>query len=226
MLTKLVRRLRIAVFIISGNMFIVSGHGIPEKLTCFEFLELPYVKEVGIFCYFIEHIESGTTLLKIAKEDPDKIFSLAFRSIPETGHGFESGGLPEAMYNLICLEFNCCHFGFYHPENSFLMLYGNAYRIKGLAFLNENYLFQFTKHGNIVLIEDHQPLCNMGEFEAFFQAWKDAETTDQTCLSLNFVHKFRSKMAIFQAVSLPEDCLIYHEATPVKLAHENHIPII
>jgi presequence protease len=50
-------------------------------------IEKRYVKEVNADCYLLEHIKSGARVLKIAADDPNKTFSIAFRTIPESDAG-------------------------------------------------------------------------------------------------------------------------------------------
>jgi presequence protease len=49
--------------------------------------EKRFVKEVNADCYLLEHIKSGARVLKIAADDPNKTFSIAFRTIPESDAG-------------------------------------------------------------------------------------------------------------------------------------------
>ena len=41
-----------------------------------------FVKEINADCYLFEHIKSGARVLKIAADDPNKTFSIAFNTIP------------------------------------------------------------------------------------------------------------------------------------------------
>ena len=38
-------------------------------------------------CLLFEHVKSGARLLKIAADDPNKTFSIAFKTIPESDSG-------------------------------------------------------------------------------------------------------------------------------------------
>jgi Zn-dependent M16 (insulinase) family peptidase len=46
-----------------------------------------FVKEVNADCYLFEHIKSGARVLKIAADDPNNTFSIAFKTIPESDAG-------------------------------------------------------------------------------------------------------------------------------------------
>src|SRR4030043_187103 len=64
---------------------------------------------------------------------------------PKTPYGFDSGGdpihIPELTYN----AFVNFHKEYYHPSNCKIFLYGNIPTTKYLAFLQENFLSQFSR---------------------------------------------------------------------------------
>ena len=53
----------------------------------YRLIEKKFVKEVNSDCYLFEHIKSGARVLKITADDPNKTFSIAFRTIPESDAG-------------------------------------------------------------------------------------------------------------------------------------------
>ena len=53
----------------------------------YRLIEKKFVKEVNADCYLFEHIKSGARLLKIAADDPNKTFSIAFSTIPVADAG-------------------------------------------------------------------------------------------------------------------------------------------
>ncbi|MBN2038102.1 MAG: insulinase family protein [Chitinispirillaceae bacterium] len=60
--------------------------------------------------------------------------------MPDTIYSFESGGEPEHIPELTYERFRNFHRRFYHPSNSYIVLYGNCASRKTLRFLDENYL--------------------------------------------------------------------------------------
>jgi len=62
---------------------------------------------------------------------------------PDTTYYYESGGDPESIPGLTYEQFREFHKQYYHPSNSFIILYGNIPSEKTLAFLQENYLNSF-----------------------------------------------------------------------------------
>jgi Zn-dependent M16 (insulinase) family peptidase len=53
----------------------------------YRLIEKKFVKEVNADCYLFEHIKSGARVLKIAADDPNNTFSIAFKTIPESDAG-------------------------------------------------------------------------------------------------------------------------------------------
>lgn len=64
---------------------------------------------------------------------------------PDTTYFFESGGEPEHITDLTYDQFKEFHAQYYHPSNSFTVLYGNIPSEKTLTFLQKNYLETFKK---------------------------------------------------------------------------------
>lgn len=53
----------------------------------YKLIEKRFVKEVNAECYFFEHIKSGAHIVKIAANDPNKTFSIGFKTIPTSDNG-------------------------------------------------------------------------------------------------------------------------------------------
>ena len=53
----------------------------------FKLLDKRFVKEVNAECLYFEHIKSGARLLKIAADDANKTFSIAFKTVTESDCG-------------------------------------------------------------------------------------------------------------------------------------------
>lgn len=65
---------------------------------------------------------------------------------PDTTYGVESGGDPDVIPSLSFREFTEFHRHFYHPSNSYIYLYGDIDIDKTLAFIDKEYLSNFTRH--------------------------------------------------------------------------------
>ncbi len=72
---------------------IVSSCGSPEQFKVdevyngFKLIEKRFVKEVNAECLYFVHEKSGAHLLKIAANDPNKLFNIAFKTVPENDYG-------------------------------------------------------------------------------------------------------------------------------------------
>jgi Zn-dependent M16 (insulinase) family peptidase len=53
----------------------------------FKLIEKRFVKEVNAECYYYEHVKSGAKLFKIANDDDNKSFSIAFNTAPSSDNG-------------------------------------------------------------------------------------------------------------------------------------------
>ncbi|MBU1101526.1 MAG: insulinase family protein [Bacteroidetes bacterium] len=53
----------------------------------FKLIEKRFVKEVNAECYYFKHEKSGASLFKIASDDANKTFTIAFKTDPETDAG-------------------------------------------------------------------------------------------------------------------------------------------
>ena len=58
-----------------------------ETYFGFKLLEKRFVAEVNADCYYFEHEKSGAKLLKIASDDENKTFNIAFNTVPEHDYG-------------------------------------------------------------------------------------------------------------------------------------------
>lgn len=58
-----------------------------ETYHGFKLTEKRFVKEANADCYYFVHEQSGARLLKIAANDPNKMFNVAFKTLPENDYG-------------------------------------------------------------------------------------------------------------------------------------------
>ncbi len=73
--------------IFCGSVLLYGQYKVGESYHGFKLLEQRFVKEVNAECYYFEHIKSGAHLFKIAADDANKTFSIAFKTIPESDCG-------------------------------------------------------------------------------------------------------------------------------------------
>ncbi|MGP1589867.1 MAG: insulinase family protein [Oribacterium sp.] len=63
---------------------------------------------------------------------------------PDTSYGNESGGDPEVIPELSYAQFCAFHARYYHPSNSYIVLYGDLDMEERLEWLDREYLSQYT----------------------------------------------------------------------------------
>jgi Zn-dependent M16 (insulinase) family peptidase len=80
-------RFLLIFFIMPVMISLLSTCKTASSYPGYRLIEKRFVKEVNAECYLFEHIKSGAHVLKIAADDPNKTFSIAFRTIPESDAG-------------------------------------------------------------------------------------------------------------------------------------------
>lgn len=95
----------------------------------------------------LEYVGVVYNEMKGAMSNPDRLLdSYTLRSLfPNTNYGNESGGDPVSIPNLTYEQFIDFHRRFYHPSNSYIMIYGNRSEniLRDLDFIDKNYLSHF-----------------------------------------------------------------------------------
>ncbi len=84
---KIITHLLILVVIFSFFSCQTDKYKTDSTYHGFKLIEKRFVKEVNADCYYFEHVKSGARLLKIAADDPNKTFCIAFKTTPETDCG-------------------------------------------------------------------------------------------------------------------------------------------
>jgi Zn-dependent M16 (insulinase) family peptidase len=75
----------IFIIIFSTSLFSQYKEGL--NYHGFKLLEKRFVKEVNADCFYFEHVKSGAKLFKVAAKDPNKTFSIAFKTVPQSDYG-------------------------------------------------------------------------------------------------------------------------------------------
>ncbi len=137
---------------------------------------------------------------------------------PDNAYGFESGGYPTAIPKLTQEYFINFHQKFYHPSNSYILLYGNADLNKELEFIDRKYLSGYDALEEKVEIPLQKAFETMKEAEKTYPVQAGSPTTDQTFLSLNFVVGSSTDRALCMTFDVLAQALVNHESAPVRLA--------
>lgn len=137
---------------------------------------------------------------------------------PDTPYGFESGGYPSAIPTLTYDQFLDFHRTYYTPENSYILLYGNADMKKELDFLDREYLALFPKTEKKVKIPEQSSFEVLKNVSAYYPVLEGANTADQTYLSLDLVAGYNTDYVLGIGLDIVCDILFNQENAPVRLA--------
>ncbi len=314
----------------------------------YRLIEKRFVKEVNADCYYFEHIKSGASLLKIAADDPNKTFSIAFKTVPETdagtphimehsvlngsknfpvkspfdvlmkgslntflnaltssdwtmypvasmndkdyfnlmhvyldavfnpliyddprifmqegwhyeltskdaplvykgvvynemkgaysgatrelsyqvmknlfpsnGYAFSSGGYPSAIPTLTYEQFLDYHKKYYHPSNSYILLYGNADIAMELEFIDKEYLSKYDKSDFKVDFPINPPFDAVKEVQGYYPVIEGAPVEDQSYLSMNYVIGLNTDVSLTMSLDVLADVLVNQESAPLRKA--------
>ncbi len=137
---------------------------------------------------------------------------------PDNGYGFESGGHPAAIPALTQEAFVNFHKKYYHPENSFIFLYGDADTDKELDFIDREYLSKFDRNGFRAKIKDQKPFPAMKDIMAYYPVMEGADTNNLTFLSLTLVAGHNTDETLTTSLGMINELLFNQENAPVRLA--------
>lgn len=158
--------------------------------------------------------------MKGAFSSPDdvldrEVFSSLF---PDTAYGVESGGDPECIPDLTYDAFKAFHQRYYHPSNAYIYLYGNCDMTERLTYLDEEYLSKYEKIDPQSAIAHQKPFKEPIEVEKKYPIPAEADTKDQTYLSLNFVTGSVLDPVLYQAMDILDYALLNAPGAPIRKA--------
>lgn len=137
---------------------------------------------------------------------------------PNTNYQYSSGGYPPSIPNLTYDYFLNYHRKYYHPSNSYIYLYGDAELDKELEFIDKEYLSGFENTNVKVEMPLQEPFDQMKNLTAFYPTTEDADTKDQTFLTLNYVTGLNTDTKLVFALDILSDVLVNQESAPIRLA--------
>ena len=137
---------------------------------------------------------------------------------PNNTYGVSSGGYPTEIPKLTYEYFVDFHKQYYHPSNSYILLYGNGDLDKELEFINSNYLSNFIKSDSEISIPLQKPFPAMKEQVKSYPPAEGSDTKNQSFLNLSIVAGQSSDRALCMAMDVLSDALVSHESGPIRLA--------
>ncbi len=137
---------------------------------------------------------------------------------PDNTYGVSSGGYPTEIPKLTYEDFVDFHKKYYHPSNSFILLYGNGDLNKELEFINSEYLSKFDRSDSEITIPIQKPFTAMKEQEKTYPFPEGSDTNNQSFLNLSIVVGQSTDRALCMAMDVLSDALVNHESGPIRLA--------
>ena len=137
---------------------------------------------------------------------------------PDNTYGVSSGGYPKAIPQLTQEAFVAFHKKYYHPGNSYILLYGNADLDKELQFIDKEYLANYNLSNEKIEIPMQKSFDKMKEAEKTYAVADGASTKDKTFLNMSFVAGEGTDIALSLTFDVLADALVNHESAPLRLA--------
>ena len=181
--------------------------------------------------YNLENVEDELTYngvvyneMKGVYSSPDALMeNEAMKALfPDSPYRFESGGYPDAIPELTQEMFEDFHKTYYSPENSYIYLYGDMDIEATLAYLDEEYLSNFTKTGKVDSeIPMQASFARTKEVEAYYPVDAGEDCSAKTYHELSIVVGTATDVKTSMALRLLEGVLLESESSPLRRALMN-----
>ncbi len=137
---------------------------------------------------------------------------------PDNSYRFSSGGYPTAIPELTYENFLAFHKKYYHPSNSYILLYGDADLAEELEFIDTNYLSEYELSEEVIEIKKQESFDQMKRIVGTYPVLENADIEDKTYLQLSFVVGKVTDYAQRMAYNVMSDVLVNQESAPLKEA--------
>ena len=174
----------------------------------------------------LESVEAEITLKGVVYNEMQGAFStpeeILFRKIqeslfPDTAYRFESGGDPDVIPDLTYETFIAFHERYYHPSNSYLLLYGDIDTSRALRFLDESYLSGFERADIVSGVGIQAPLKERLRRTFPYPISSEEDERDKTYFSLNWAVDTATNPDLLMAFGILEHMLLDTPAAPIKI---------
>lgn len=137
---------------------------------------------------------------------------------PDTTYGVESGGDPEFIPELTYEAFKGFHSKFYHPSNSYIILYGNCNMEERMAWMDKEYLSSFDVIDPNSLIAFQKPFDKPNVEKIFYPVGKEESLENKTYYSFNVCVGTFADHTLSTAFSIIRYALLEAPGAPLKQA--------
>ncbi len=177
--------------------------------------------------YHLENINDDITYngvvyneMKGALSSPDgMLYRNVFHSLfPDTTYNYESGGDPKNIPDLSYEEFLNFHSTYYHPSNSYIMLYGKMNFEEKMKYIEDNYLSSFNYKEVNTKVTYQKPFKEAiyKEYEYPVNEAKELNNNSYFTYNIAYPNGFDSKRNI--ALDILTNILVCDQGAPIKEA--------
>lgn len=158
--------------------------------------------------------------MKGAYSSPQRELSYQINKLlfPDNTYGVSSGGYPTAIPKLTNEDFIAFHQKFYHPSNSFVLLYGDADLNEELAFLDESYFSGYERSDAKIEVPLQAPFSEKKTARGVYSVPEGSGTDDKTFLSYSVVTGLGTDQSLVMALDVLTEALVNHESAPLRRA--------
>lgn len=136
---------------------------------------------------------------------------------PDTIYGYESGGDPYVIPELTYEGFLDFHRHNYHPDNSYIFLYGDMDVAASLAHI-DSYLKDYTLSGKGIGIDQQAAFPEPRKVTGHYSVAPGEDSKDKDYFAYTVVAGLRKNMRDLYTLDLLSDVLIDSQAGPLRLA--------
>ncbi len=177
--------------------------------------------------YHLENIEDPITIngvvyneMKGAFSDPTQVLYSKIEEalFPDTAYHFVSGGDPKYIPELSYSQFKDFHSKFYHPSNSYIMIYGNSDMDERMEWLDSEYLSKFNRIDFDTRLQFQRPFDKPKKLVSYYPVDKGTDLSNKTYLSYNVVFPTTFDTKLMIATSILLNALFDVPGAPLKQA--------
>jgi Zn-dependent M16 (insulinase) family peptidase len=150
--------------------------------------------------------------------DQELDYQVSKALFPDNTYGVSSGGHPSEIPKLTFEYFTKFYHKYYHPSNSYIMVYGDADLNQELQFINDNYLSAYQKADMNLSTPMQKPFAEMKVIEKSYPAQEGSPLKDNTLLCVSIVAGQSTDRAVCLALDVLTNALVNHESAPIRLA--------
>lgn len=176
--------------------------------------------------YELNSVEEPVTIngivyseMKGAFASPDSLLGRGAMNalFPDTTYGVESGGDPKEIPTLTYQQFLDFHSRYYHPTNSYILLYGNMDVEERLDWMDREYLSKYDVQPVDSEVGYQKPIGTK-EVNEFYPIGADDPTENVSYIAWNFMLTDRSNKLKNVGMNILMDVLINSTGAPLKEA--------